>query len=175
MNAEQKKKLRIDIAKDVLARLCKKKSIVPTNNTYVWVDSGVQDEFYQDENKEDTEQARQHIDKLTEKCKVCALGALFVGYVAIKNKVMVYEFFDSDSICSVENKLKNAFSKSQMELIEAAFEGRYVNDLHSEKPIDNIFAFYKTYRSPRQRMTVIMQNIIDNDGTLVLPKVEVAK
>lgn len=169
MNAAEKKELRIAIAKDVLKRLRGKK-LIPLQGTYVRPANRVFDLF--DDEDSQQSQAQKHLDKLTDGCRVCALGAMFCSYVALKNKAKVFEFLNSDSFYDVEYRLKQAFSYSQLELIEGAFEGTWIQRESQLENADEIMAFVDKYACPRERMRAIMKNIIKNDGTFVLPAIK---
>lgn len=116
------------------------------------------------------------------KCKCCGLGALFVEAVKRFDKfksVVAVDDYD------IYHYLKKIFSEEQLDMIECSFEcgdgvnkegsfkdaipsissyGEYCYEYNS-KTYDRCVRFGKTFKTPRLRMTAIMQNIVNNNGT----------
>ena len=82
--------------------------------------------------------AKKHIDGLSAQCRVCAMGACFLSYIRLYNKIQLDAFVDSSTTAPGENfdvdfhyiddVLLNVFSAPQLCLIETAFERCLVND-----------------------------------------------
>jgi len=131
MNKQQRQKC-VAVAKNVLAHL---KLLDITPGTYCEGRMpGDENESY---NGDDN--ASKHIDGMSQNCRVCAVGACFLSYVRVYNKVQLSEFIggrtgiaagDSFSMdySEMANILTNVFTKPQLEMIEAAFENGAVND-----------------------------------------------
>ena len=148
-NEMTKKELRIAIAKDVLLRL-RKKSFIPSKGIYLAV-SGEAEHFARN-NK--NQQAQENLDTLTKNCRVCAIGSLFVGFVAVKNNTSNIEFIHSDDFHLIARATEEVFSKQELETIE-----NYYEDWRGS------YGWLECYQDNRQRMRAIMKNIIRNDGT----------
>lgn len=143
-----KKELRIAIAKDVLLRLRTNK-LIPASGVYVGMSYGAK--AFAEANG--SLQASQCLDTLTNNCRVCALGATFVSYVSIKNKISVMDFATIQQ-ARREELLHKAFTFSQLYDIERCFEGW-----------NDGYLWVECYPTARERMQAIMKNIIRNDGT----------
>jgi len=173
---------RIMIAKDVIAAL-EQKTIRSQNG--VWCES--EDPLFDRETMISYYDGNDTINN-TEisatiknvKCNVCALGALFVCGVRRFNKITFGDLegihgslydrsgetasgsFDQDHL---DYFLKSYFSKSQLALIEIAFEkgkGGYHANSTKELLAMNMFK-----GNSKNRMIGIMKNIIKNKGQLV--------
>lgn len=106
-------------------------------------------------------------------CEVCALGGLFMSCANLNNHTTIkdlgsecyYNFGDLivDDI-KFSNGLNRIFTKNQLALIEKYYEGGggYFRSTDDEE--DKVGNFYETFSESR-RLEIIMQNIIDNDGT----------
>lgn len=161
---------RVKIAEDVIASIKASKLIPDTGN---WVYVKLTDE------KPET-QLQDIVNNKS--CTVCALGALFVEAVRIKDELLVQELSygntcNSLSLRDVQAYLKDIFTHEQLMLIEMAYEYNHGNyhptDLESDK-VDmglRAVAFGLKYNlrdsSNEERMIAIMQNIIDNNGEFI--------
>ena len=102
-------------------------------------------------------------------CKVCAKGAILMGIIGRENKVSYGFLLEID----VENKtdVEKVFSKRQLDIMEAAFEGDDVctmqwNELDEESPTyDKAMSFYEKNHNSEDRLRGIATNIIENKGT----------
>ncbi len=148
-----KKAMRIAIAKDVLSLLKAKDSIVAKSGVYLTCSCDADALI----NEVPLGNAQENIDVLTKECRVCALGALFVGAVDLYNKCQLQEFGGYGNIV---NKLRDFFSDKQLYLIEGCFEGHW-----DEKFVCR--GFHNKYPEDAQRMKAIMRNIIRNEGNFV--------
>jgi hypothetical protein len=170
---------RVAIAEDVLLRL-KKRKFDPRHMTFVSREDAGQMVGGRSKDVELQEAFR----ALKEPCSVCAcflsavdkfdelkigelLGAGYSQSDTVENYGFEIESHD------VLNYLSRWFSLEQLKLVEMAFEqGEGWFDLDLEDEDDSSFArfqkaanFTKGLRSPKQKMTAIMQNIVDNKGT----------
>ncbi len=149
------KERRVVLAKDVLKHLKVKGLITAQKGIYLLF------------NKEyaDGQQADEVIKKGG--CEVCAIGALFVADVLIRDKITAH---DSIYLHNIRKRLNHHFGKEQLDLIEAAFEVKYMNlvnfgaiGIKAEKAIN----FGRKYTNSHNRMKAIMKNIIENKGTFI--------
>lgn len=160
-----KKQQRIAIAKDVLAQLDARKIIAEAGRYAVR------------RTKWQYNQEAHTSEQVDDGCQACALGSLFVCAVELDGKPpgprergSIYGLPHTayDSRQPVINKLLPYFSKTQLNLIESAYE-RHPYNGNGYKSRDAI-AFGKRYDSNDYddlRLRVIMQNIIDNDGRFI--------
>ncbi len=148
---------RVAIAKDVIAALKAKKYIAETGD---YLDINYSSDNY------DSNINQELLCSNDITCKVCAVGALFTSKVIISNN------FDSDYVPSddvMRDELSAYFSKNQLYLIEAAFEG-WETDEYSKSEIiltlknNDHMRFHRDYDT-NDRMIAIMNNIVKNKGT----------
>ena len=138
MNAAEKAKTRVAVAKDVLKQLKAKKIRAQSNYGYCVPDDAGP-------------------------CMVCALGAAMVSRLRIKGAwslVWRSSWWDRGA---VTEELSDCFSHEQMLLIEDAFESG--PNEHYSPPATPGELFGARYRSDRGRLKAIMENIIANKGT----------
>jgi len=171
-------KKRVQIAKDVIEQLDLKK-FVSSPGTYFNL-KDVPDSY---------DYGNHELQKVLNdsgECKVCAKGAIFATKVLNYNNCVINTddkfYFGTlelkESILS-EN-LSDIFSKKQLDLIENAFECDYTNicsdedDVHLSDLVRARFMYGYICDDPdsTERMRLIMQNIIDNNGTFVVDKLE---
>jgi hypothetical protein len=164
-------KKRVAIAKDVIANIESKKYFAKMGN-YLYVNS--------DDNLE-SQSLQKVLPQVT--CNVCALGAMFVSDVKFNNNFNVGD----DTLKKLDNQLSKYFSKGQLALIEAAFEGfgvdyeEYEEDELSiengfylkftleqlgikEQDVINAKKFYAMFDTSEENLIAIMENIIKNKG-----------
>ena len=102
----------------------------------------------------------------TEKCIVCAKGALFCAYIGRVNKLKIgdYEEFNNYKDI-VHQRLEELISLEQLDLIEIAFEGKsYLRICKNSDLIVTASNYFTTYVNPLTRLKAIMKNIISNNG-----------
>lgn len=177
-----KAEMRVLVAKDVLKTLKKASkgdTIRPTQGEYCYLDN--RDILSQASRTKDS---RRQARLLQKDCKVCALGAAFLSHVALMNN---YEFPKDEFVSymaldfnDISKKLKELFTPYQMALIEAAFEGdicggagKYDNRATRKQKDAIEHAAYYMYPDsipPTERLTKIMENLVANNGTFVVPK-----
>jgi hypothetical protein len=115
------------------------------------------------------------LKKNIERCDCCAKGALFMSAVEKYNQCKVTKnmkendgrmFDDSD----ITKHLRGIFSQDQLTLIESAFEGFYLDGEIANNPYDSpTYRFKRNFTQPDDCMRAIMENIIENKGTFVIP------
>jgi hypothetical protein len=157
---------RVAIAKDVIAQIRAKK-YVGLQGTYV--NSAKLDEFLQASN------AFVESDKMIKelgKCEVCARGAMFLSRMKkCPEKVSQLSFAeDLDSFAEIEKEYDYEFSASQLDAIESAFEGNEMGELYKNEDVEYIedcVSFCEEVKDDNDRLLMIMQNIIDHNGTFV--------
>jgi hypothetical protein len=177
---------RVLIAKDVLAQI-KAKRFAAAHG--VWVDAAnkplsaapgyihiaapIDDKF------SETDSVRElFIAGDIQRCRCCALGALFMSCTLYNNKTTVEDFVEEISWDFGEivdngqfkNQLTSFFSRAQLKLIESVFESENgVFDVGTDdRKRDLVDAWSHKFRQPEDRLVAIMQNIIRNKGTFVL-------
>lgn len=129
------------------------------------------------------------VENKVQGCGVCALGGLLLSCIAYKNDVTVEGVLEVARQSSGSNDfrsysaskhLKELFEPKQLELIETAYEGasgffynRFKWDeesesLLTEKEFKTALNFYGSHNvSNKARLTLIMANIIANNGEFV--------
>ena len=172
------KKERIKIAKDVIKHLFDERMKVETGN-YCRIDSPI---YY-----ESGTELQSLLYKVT--CKVCALGAAMLSHVRLHDNfklrhALMHKVHNDIHDTEINYELEKYFTKTQLGLIEVAFESRmglYFRSLdytYWSKTRDQILAqegykigmvrkaaeFGSGFSSDMERLRAIMQNIIDNDG-----------
>lgn len=144
-----KAEMRVKIAKDALAQM---KFISPTSNIYISFDDALPFGSLQ-----------QILEEKKPTCEACAIGSLFLAHVHLNNQFNIdseFPNFDRGKVCHV---LETYFSKEQLDDIEAAFEGW--------KESRDFYGFYAD-NSDYDRLRLILENIIANDGDFVSAALE---
>jgi hypothetical protein len=177
LNAEFKKankaQKRVMIAQDVLAQL-KAKRYVAESGCWVRI-------HYSPATVAETDSVQElFVEKKIESCNVCALGGLFMSCTNFNNNTLlkdldsVSEYLGSlvDEGKKLSNKLNSIFTTNQLKLIESYFEANdgFFRDYYEG---DRIEAFYNKYPSEKKRLQLIMENIVENDGTFVPEKLKI--
>jgi len=105
------------------------------------------------------------------RCRTCALGACLLSLVKLRNK---FEFEISNDTYgdhspyigvsweTAQERLKEAFTPQQIQQIEDAFEVYRMGNIYPD--LQATIRFGQAYSDDAERLTAIMQNIIDNDG-----------
>jgi hypothetical protein len=152
-NALPNNKKRVAIAKDVLSQL-KAEKIIPKEGVYVNSDD-IDEYLYQEKNYGKEFSLQKLLPKF--KCAVSAKGALFLSDIRKRNQYNV-NYGLSIGNTAITNKL-DYFDESQLNLIEAAYEGfgRY-----------GCRPFHDSFNNEDERLITIMNNIIKNDGEFIL-------
>jgi hypothetical protein len=155
---------RVQIAKDVIAQIQANK-IVPTNSIYFDLNFRLKDLDGQKLSLQNI-----LIEKPDYACRCCAKGAMFVAKAEKYNQCDVLIHEDGD--CHVYNEeisenLSDIFSLEQLGLIESAFEATiyyYDGDYDKHRIASRMF---QPTDDSKDRMIMIMENIIFNKGTFV--------
>lgn len=168
-----KDKQRVEIARDVLRHLVTHK-LVATNGS--WLRNPAIDMTKYDLNT----QVKSVLEPL-ERCQVCALGGLFASAVLRANATTVEDYIplyakEDKALYIPDNSyyiladfttisayLSRFFDQDQLKDIESAFErgeGGVAEDLLAQYYAPDV-------DDPEDRMRLIMNNIIDNNGTFI--------
>jgi hypothetical protein len=179
LNAEFKKatkaQKRVMIAQDVLDQLKAKRYVAESG---CWVQPNIHSAWEQKLSHHDSVQEL-FIEQKIESCNVCALGGLFMSCTNFNNNTLLEDLdFASSELgdlieeVKLSNKLNSIFSVKQLKLIEVYFEG---NDgyFYKNREYDTVKAFYIKYPSDKKRLQLIMENIVENEGTFVPAKLKV--
>lgn len=160
---------RVLIAKDVIAQINSKRFIPKsgtwTSFTNLWTDN-------------DNSLRETILSDSSIKCECCALGSIMASCTLFNNKYTNRDTIDrdwQDTGYEIEygnrfkNGLTNIFSKSQLRLIEIAFEsadGYFYNPKTSQERKASLM--FKSTMSAKNRLISIMENIVKNKGTFKL-------
>ena len=180
LNAEFKKatkaQKRVMIAQDVLAQLKAKRYVAESG---CWVQPNIHSAWEQKLSHHDSVQEL-FIEQKIESCNVCALGGLFMSCTNFNNNTLLEDLYDASSELGeligeeekLSNKLNSIFSFNQLKLIESYFEanGGFFRDYDED---DRIEVFYNKYPSDKERLQLIMENIVENEGTFVPAKLKI--
>lgn len=111
-------------------------------------------------------------------CKVCALGALFLGNLRFSSYSADYRTCGMGP-GHMRTDLSTAFTQKQLYLIEAAFEGFilvegeggefYFPEFADDPNVTKRWA--ARFSSDERRLRAILSNIIDNGGEFILPRI----
>lgn len=181
LNAEFKKatkaQKRVMIAQDVLAQLKAKRYVAESG---CWVQANYNPTVTLAEIKYHDSVQELFAEKTIESCNVCALGGLFMSCTNLNNNTLLEELDDVsedlgnliDEEEKLSNKLNKIFTTSQLKLIETYFEanGGYFRDYDEDNRIE---AFYNKHPSDKKRLQLIMENIVENEGTFVPKKLKI--
>lgn len=146
-DADTKAQERVTIAQDALAWV-KEGALVPIRGAYVRASNGVS---FDDTHK-------QLRDVNLGKCEVCARGALFLAKAVRFDNVIANWGYSTERVNRAT--LLEHFDDDQINLIEEYYEGFIRNNAAYQWAMN--FWTNNSYR-----MTLILQNIIDNNGTFV--------
>lgn len=179
LNAEFKKatkaQKRVMIAQDVLAQLKAKRYVAESG---CWVQPNIHSAWEKKLSHHDSVQEL-FIEQKIESCNVCALGGLFMSCTNFNNNTLLEDLdFASSELgdlieeVKLSNKLNSIFSVKQLKLIESYFEENdgyfYINSQY-----DRIKAFCDKHPSDKKRLQLIMENIVENEGTFVPEKLKI--
>ncbi len=108
-------------------------------------------------------------------CQCCGLGALFMSCINLNNNTTVENYnYESDDLATaiseetLSNGLNEIFSYEQLRLIESYFEGADGAFLDDKR---NAINFYYE-NCEEERLKLVMENIIENEGTFVPSKLK---
>jgi hypothetical protein len=114
--------------------------------------------------------SKEQAKKAKGSCEVCALGACFLSLVALKNEYPFKAYDRAFTRGSISHRLREAFSRQQQDMIEAAFE---LSSCHTVDTVDGSPEQFGTkYHTDRDRLKAIMENIIANQGVF-MPQISV--
>ena len=110
-------------------------------------------------------------------CNCCALGAMFMSCTLYNNNQSLERFeeeaaYDFDarvedkSMGGFSNGFDKFFSRSQLKLIEAAYEGG-MGAFEAPRAKEDVYDWINRLPHNEKRMVAIMENIVANNGTFV--------
>jgi NADPH-dependent 7-cyano-7-deazaguanine reductase QueF len=105
------------------------------------------------------------------RCSVCALGAMFASRVVKDNNCLIQETIATmPGNFEFDKQLLEAFSPTQLNMIEAAFEKRRMDSYQStylfrHQLYMKAIEFGKKFVDSKERLIAIMENIVLNRGT----------
>ena len=181
LNAEFKKatkaQKRVMIAQDVLAQLKAKRYVAESG---CWVQANYNPTVTLAEIKYHDSVQELFAEKTIQSCNVCALGGLFMSCTNFNNNTLLEELDDVsedlgnliDEEEKLSNKLNSIFSTNQLKLIEMYFEANG-GFFQEDDEDDRIEVFYNKYPSDKKRLQLIMENIVENEGTFVPAKLKI--
>lgn len=144
---DHKAEERVAIAKDALAWV-QAGALIPASGVYVVpISTGIKTWLEGDRSK-------QLRDVVLGPCQVCAKGALFLAKAVRFDKVSIADY----NTCNWAGSLEEHFNEEQLRWIERWFEGWVSGNGEASK-------FRERHPDNTERMTLILQNIIDHDGT----------
>jgi hypothetical protein len=174
---------RVMIAKDVLAQI-KAERYFPKRGEWarpLWSDDQKSIDIKLDPNSSIKDAFK---SKAINSCKVCALGGLFMSCTNLNNNTTVGDMkteyyigeFVNDDV-KISNGLNRIFTQKQLMLIETYFEGGegyFKSYSHHFSYSDEklLVIFFKSFDDD-ERLKMIMQNIIDNNGTFKPKKLNI--
>jgi hypothetical protein len=153
---------KIFIAKDVIAQI-RIGRIKPARDGYINLPFG---------GVGDNRSVKDHFDELNG-CTVCGLGACLISTIKYKNTLTFDDLTDAFSTSNrIKSLLLSVFSLRETALIEACFEQgdhQFADKQNYQMDYDEWWRckdFFNRYRKSYDRLTAIMQNIIDNNGEI---------
>lgn len=159
------KRKAVAIAKDVLKRLQLRK-LHSTQGCYLGEIPGKELDVALDDD------AKKHIDEFEKKCVVCALGAAFLSYIRLYDG-LTCDVVQYGARSSMVGSLKEAFTELELDQIESCYEkwrghfySHYPNSDEADPTEDWIEKNYN--RTNNQRLKLLMQNVVENNGDLKL-------
>lgn len=162
------------IAKDVLAQIKTKRYFAESG---CWVEANINADCKRNLKDEDSVQ-KLFAEKKIESCNVCALGGLFMSCTNLNNNTAIQdllnEYYIGDFVrnnVKLSNGLNRIFTQKQLMLIETYFEGSEGYFKVDDEKTSDFFVNH----SDDERLEMIMQNIIDNNGTFKPNKLNIRK
>jgi len=163
---------RVMIAQDVLAQIKTKRYVAESG---CWVQPNIKAACEKNLKDEDSVQEL-FAKKKIKSCNVCALGGLFMSCINLNNNTTVEdlkkEFYIGDFVyddSKISNGLNRIFTQKQLILIESYFEG---SQGYFKGDNEKTLLFLESYNDD-ERLEMIMQNIIDNNGTFKPSKLDI--
>lgn len=170
----------VRIAKDVLEQI-EAKWICPTRGTWVSRSGDIREPIYFGKSGRligADKQLRDLLPRL-EACNACAVGSLFLCTVARADALTIGDLSRGTSTPfvsfhglsrPVRDYMLRYFSVSQLRLIEIAFEGGGGAHGSTDDHERAAAAMFTKNESSKKRLTVLMKNVIKNEGKFVVPK-----
>lgn len=145
--------------------------------TTPWHGGFLYEEYQAKINANLTAPLRESLEEADIKCRVCALGAVYMSAVRMRNDATLANAVSGG--IRVSRQVTDLFDLEQRDLIESCFEGMPMYSLEhgygslARAPAlaalhKRIRDFARKHLSADDRMKIIMKNIIRNNGTFVL-------
>ncbi len=146
---DSKAEKRVVIVKDALKQLEEGK-YTAQRGSYFFTDLDMYD-FARDYGVKIDDSAQPFMDEIQEGCEVCVMGSLLLSHIRLNNKVSIKQLHNVSSD-GIIHDLRNSFTKTQLKLMEAAFEG--------------YSGFSEAgYNTDKECLIAILKNVIKNKGT----------
>lgn len=129
---------------------------------------------------------RDHADTVQSHCSVCMLGAALIAKARLFDSVPLSQIagnfdFDPDETSiyisreGTVERLKDAIDPETLDMLEAAFEGSAygIEDERRTNDIRGAAIFGRHWPNPTERAVAILENVVTNDGRLVVDPVTV--
>lgn len=155
---------RVRIAKDVIEQLALGKLVAASRGYLTINDARLRASLNSYGSRSSLADTPWHSIFEKESCTVCGIGGVFVAAVGRANKCTVDDSGGSPEGEFMKDYLAAWFDRSQLTMIETAFERDSSFGYSNESEIDDALEFSESLDDPGERLTAIMQNIIDNDG-----------
>jgi hypothetical protein len=160
---------RVLLAQDVIAQL-EAKTLVPAHIYCRVITKKPAMDVFTPEDVEYGLDVRDVLKKRAKRCEVCAKGAILIATIMKFDNMPVQDWhlrLNPLSSMASDNDYDSYFSRPQMELIESAYEGTFYNadDARECDAIAMLEDHFPLKAMDRERMVVIMENIIANAGT----------
>lgn len=143
--------LRIAICQDVINTLKGNASFIPACGVYIGMDSDLIREYGE-------MPIKKNFNTVAPKCRACALGAMMLAFVHIKNEFTVYQL-NRTYWEQMRDHLDVAFTEQELVLIESYYEGWDDDEKYRQ-------GFDFSTKANGEVMMAIMQDIIDNNGEI---------
>jgi len=158
---------KVEIAKDVIKHIQAENLNIRDGLGYIVPDTARGHLDLRDRANTRTELDSEGCDLVRKHCTMCARGALLISRVDVGNK-LGWSDIGSGHAGSGHTVwgLKDAFTISELKLIEAAFErsDNYASSTTRRELKIDAREFGKGHADPSDRLLAVMQNIVDHDG-----------
>lgn len=155
-NKMSRNEKRVHLAKDVLLRI---------KSEHLYLSKG---EFFSNKYEMTHSKLKSFIN--TQQCIVCAKGAIFCSYVGIVNEIEYVPNQRVDNWKKDLDPLLKIFTRFELDLFETLYENIMYSWCKSRRTIFNILEYYQenTALSNLERIIDLMENIIENEGELII-------
>jgi len=193
-----RRKKAVAVASDVIAQL-RVNRLQAERGTYCAIDMGDMGSllFFDKEHELAASFQKSFAEDKRIKCRVCAIGAAYIGYINRFNKVTNGEMQEASSEDMLK-RMEDVFDRRQLRLMERIFENFWEDLIDNEKwasiedfkrkrykalgitteeQIDHFeakaTAYHNKYPDSDDLLRAIMLNVVRNKGEFILPKKKV--